>query len=150
VIISPYVAPGSKIRPTPNATDGITYPFDHTSIIATVRELFLKGTPQLTSRDGKAPHLLSALSLAVPTNDGPPSIDSSLIQPLPSEVKDRADASPNGMQRSLSAAAATLPEIPPATAADIPSPTAMPLVQYPTVAIAHANATAATNRFLGV
>ena len=150
VIVSPYVPPGSKIRPTPNAADGITYPFDHTSIIATLRELFLKGTPQLTGRDGKAPNLLSALSLAVPTNDGPPAIDLSLIQPVPAEVKDRADASPNGMQRSLSAAAAMLPEVPPTTPADIPPPTVMPAVQYPTVAIAHANATAATNRFLGV
>ena len=91
-----------------------------------------------------------ALTLAVPTNDGPPSIDPSLIQPLPAEVQDRADAAPNGMQNSLSAAAATLPDTAPATLDAIPAPTALPPVQYPTVAIAHANTTASTNRFLGL
>lgn len=108
------------------------------------------GSLPLTRRDGKAPHLLSALSLAAPTNDGPSSIDPSLIEPLPAEVKDRADASPNGMQRNLSAAAAMLPGAPPTKPADIPPPTSMPAVQFLTVAIAHANATASTNRFLGL
>jgi hypothetical protein len=93
---------------------------------------------------------LSALALAVPTNDGPPSIDPSLIQPLPAEVQDRADAPPNGMQNSLSAAAATLPDTAPAALDAVPAPTALPPVQYPTVAIAHANTTASTNRFLGL
>jgi phospholipase C len=149
VIVSPYIPPGSKIRPQPNE-DGNTYPFDHTSIIATVRKLFTPNDPQLTARDGVAPNLLSALTLAVPTNDGPPSIDPSLIQPLPAEVQDRADATPNGMQNSLSAAAATLPDTAPATVDAIPAPTPLPPVQYPTVAIAHANTTASTNRFLGL
>jgi len=149
VIISPYVSPGSKIRP-PRQPGGHAYPFDHTSIIATVRKLFLPNDPPLTNRDGVAPDLLSALTLAVPTNDGPPSIDPSLLQPKPAEVVDRAEAAPNGIQWSLSAAAAALPETPPATDAAMPTPAELPDVQYPTVAIAHANATASTNRFLGM
>jgi phospholipase C len=148
VIVSPYVPPGSKIRPPPNA-DGNTYPFDHTSIIATVRNLFGLGAP-LTARDAIAPDLLAALSLAVPANDGPPNIDPSLIEPAIAELQTRADASPNGVQRSLSAAAATLPTNPPATEEDIPDPASMPPNQYPTVATAQANATARTNLFLGV
>jgi phospholipase C len=147
VIVSPYVPPGSKIRPTPNG-NGTTYPFDHTSIIATVRNLFGLGQP-LTARDAIAPDLLPALSLAVPANDGPAGIDPSLIQPTVSELETRADAAPNGMQRSLSAAAATLPTSPPATDGDVPGPAPMPPNQYPTVATAQANATARTQLFLG-
>ena len=149
VIISPYVPPGSRIRPTPNPVDGITYPFDHTSIIATVRQLFGLGG-KLTDRDDKAPTLLSALSLAVPANDGPLSIDPGLHEPQFSEVQNRADALPNGMQRSLSAAATTLPTSPPVTEADVPAPAPMPSNPYQTVATAQANATDRTKLFLGV
>jgi phospholipase C len=149
VIVSPYIRPGSKIRPQPNH-DGNTYPFDHTSIIATVRALFTPNDGQLTQRDGVAPDLLSALTLDVPANDGPPSIDPGLLQASAAEVQDRAEATPNGMQNSLSAAAAALPDSPPVTQAAIPAPAPLPPVQHATVAIAQANATASTNRFLGV
>jgi phospholipase C len=149
VIISPYVPPGSKIRPSPNL-DGNTYPFDHTSIIATLRKLFMRDQPQLTEREGIAPDLMSALSLPSPNNDGPPSINASLSQPLSGEVQARADAPPNGIQKSLSAAASVLPNSPLAAVDTIPVPARLPPVEYPTVAIAHANATASTNCFLGV
>jgi phospholipase C len=149
VLISPYVAPGSIIRPPPNPADGITYPFDHTSIIATVRELFIDGAPPLTRRDAIAPHLLSALSLAVPANDGPASVDAGFGEPPVPEVQNRADAQPNGMQRNLSAAAATLPTSPPVTDSDLPDPAEMPPNQYATVATAQANATDRTKLFLG-
>jgi phospholipase C len=147
--VSPYIPPGSKIRARQNP-DGNTYPFDHTSIIATVRNLFLQGEPQLTDRDGVAPDLLSSLGLAAPNNDGPPNIEPSLQQPMPAEVQDRSDAAPNGIQNTLSAAAATLPDSPPASIAAVPAPQNVPTREYPTVAIAHANATASTNRFLGI
>ncbi len=49
VIVSPYVRRGSIIR-APGAT-----PFDHTSIIATLRKLF--GIASLTPRDAAAPDL---------------------------------------------------------------------------------------------
>lgn len=144
VIVSPYVPPGSIIKP-PQGKDA----FDHTSIIATVRELFLKGTPQLTNRDGSAAHLMAALSLAVPANDGPASIDPGHDEPQWTEVQDRADAGPNGMQRSLSAAATLLPTSPPVTAADVPEPLPLPENPYGTVATAHANVTDRTQLFVG-
>jgi len=65
VIVSPYVRAGSLIRPA-----GVT-PFDHTSIIATLRALFRLGT--LTPRDAAAPSLLETL-MPTPDNDGPASI----------------------------------------------------------------------------
>jgi phospholipase C len=148
VIISPYVPPGSKIRPTPNAVDGITYPFDHTSIISTVRELFTPGAAPLTNRDRVAPSLLSALSLPGPDNDGPPSIDGGHNQPTPGEVQERADASPNDLHQSLAAASAMLPTAPLTSQSDVPAPAAMPPIDHPTVAIAQANATARTALFL--
>jgi phospholipase C len=149
VLISPYIKQGSKIRPPPDA-NGKERHFDHTSIIATVRKLFLPGDPPLTRRDAAAPDLLSSLTLAVPGNEGPPRVDPSLMQPAPADVAERAQAEPNGMQASLSAAAAALPSTPPTSATTIPAPAELPDVSFPTVAIAHANATANTNRFLGL
>lgn len=148
VIVSPFVPPGSRIRPPPNARDGVTYPFDHTSIIATVRELFMQGAPPLTHRDGNAPTLLSALSLAVPTNDGPLSIDAGFSEPPFPEVQDRSDASPNGMQRSLSAAATLLPTSPPLTEDDVPEPVPLPESPFLTVATAQAAVTDRMNLFI--
>jgi len=149
VIISPYVPPGSIIAPLPNANDGIKYPFDHTSIIATVRELFLKGTSPLTRRDAIAPHLLDALSLKVPANEGPASVDAGFDEPSVSVVQRRADLSPNGLQAALSAAAAILPMRPPVSAADVPAPAAVPPNRFSTVATAQANVTDRTRLFLG-
>lgn len=65
VVISPWMAPGTVLR----ASDG-SPPFDHTSIIRTVRDLFGLSTP-LTKRDETAPSLLPFLTLAAPTNGGP-------------------------------------------------------------------------------
>ncbi len=71
--ISPWIAPGSIVR---SALHGIAfnaqpYPFDHTSIISTLRDLFNLGAT-LTARDAAAPSLLQYLSfLPAPTNDGP-------------------------------------------------------------------------------
>jgi phospholipase C len=148
VIISPYIPPGSKVRPVP-AADGSTTPFDHTSIIKTVRELFALGG-KLTARDEAAPSLLSALSLAAPNNDGPPSVQAALVPPPVDQQLTRAAATPNGMQGSLAAAAAALPSSAPAAPEEIPeSATPLPLVN-PTVATAAAGATTRTNLFLGI
>ena len=65
VIVSPYVQAASLIRPS-----SVT-PFDHTSIIATLRALFRLGP--LTPRDAAAPSLLETL-MSTPDNDGPASI----------------------------------------------------------------------------
>jgi phospholipase C len=102
VIVSPYVPAGSVIRP-PGET-----PFDHTSIIATLRALF--GIGPLTNRDAAAPTLLPALS-DQPSNDGPASIIAPAVPPAPEQVA-RAGAKPlNDMQRSLSTVAVQLPTI---------------------------------------
>ena len=46
------------------------YPFDHTSIIATLNKLFGPFDP-LTNRDRNAPDLLGCLKLQTPSNYGP-------------------------------------------------------------------------------
>jgi phospholipase C len=69
VIVSPYIRPRTVLRPPP----GAQYPFDHTSILATLRKRFSLGGP-LTKRDEVAPDLESVLSLDQPTNLGPQSL----------------------------------------------------------------------------
>jgi phospholipase C len=100
VIISPYVRPGSVIRP-PGAT-----PFDHTSIIATLRKLFTFAP--LTARDAAAPDLLGTLD-ARPDNDGPAAIAAPAIPPTPAEVAVGASKPLNSLQKSLISAAVHLP-----------------------------------------
>jgi phospholipase C len=147
VIVSPYVRPGSKIRPTGGPADGAAH-FDHTSIIATLRELFRLG-PGLTERDAHAASLLHELELDVPANDGPPSIDVSPIQPAPEEVLSRARAMPNGTQRGLRAAARAFPGAPPGTAEEAPLSTSLSEPGPETVAVAQAITTSRTKVFLG-
>jgi phospholipase C len=143
VIISPYIAPGSKIRSNSAA------PFDHTSIIRTVRDNFSLGAA-LTARDNVSPSLLPALSLLAPNNDGPPSVATALDAPPVSELIKRGSASPNGMQFSLSVAATMLPSSPLTTEKSIPASTTPDRPPFSTVATAQAAATACVNRFLGV
>jgi phospholipase C len=148
VIVSPYIPPGTRIR-APQAAGAAETPFDHTSIIKTVRETFGVQGP-LTDRDAAAPSLLPALTLAVPNNDGPRTIPADLVQPSPDQLSSRGAAAPNGMQASLAAAASHLPATAPVTDDDIPPPIPQNPVSYPTVARAQAAATACTLRFLGL
>jgi phospholipase C len=148
VIVSPYVPPGSKVRAPLNA-DGSVTPFDHTSIIKTVREVFTLGEA-LTLRDDAAPSLMGALSLAAPNNDGPSSIDAVVAQPLAAQLSVRAASVPNGMQASLAAAAANLPASAPASEEMLPDSVTPVAADYPSVATAAAGATARTNLFLGI
>ncbi|HEX3844171.1 MAG TPA: alkaline phosphatase family protein [Steroidobacteraceae bacterium] len=70
IIVSPYIAPGTILRAASTGVPhaGPPYPFDHTSIIATVRKCFgLDGA--LTARDAAAPDLGPVLKLDRPTND---------------------------------------------------------------------------------
>jgi phospholipase C len=143
VVISPYVPPGSIIRP-PSAT-----PFDHTSLIRTAREIFGLGDP-LTERDAVAPSLLPALSLPGPTNSGPLAVTAKLDVPVPSQLVARADAAPNGMQAALSSAASMLPKVPPGATGHVPAPAELGANQYLTVAKAQTNATVRTQQFLGI
>jgi phospholipase C len=143
VIISPYVSPGSKIRSTSGT------PFDHTSIIRTVRDNFGLGEA-LTARDRVAPSVLPALSLLAPNNDGPPSVATALDAPSPSLLIKRGKAAPNGMQASLSAAATMLPDAPLTYGQNIPQSRTPDRPAFPTVATAQAAATACVNRFLAI
>ena len=102
VIVSPYVKAGSVIRPT-----GAT-PFDHTSIIATLRKLF--NFAPLTQRDAAAPDLLESLQQE-PLNDGPVSITAPAPPAAPTEVAVIAAKPPNDLQASLSTLALQLPTV---------------------------------------
>jgi phospholipase C len=143
VVVSPYVPPGSIIRP-PSAT-----PFDHTSIIKTVREAFDLG-PALTARDAAAPSVLPALTLAAPNNNGPLTVTAALDGPALSQLVVRGNAPPNGMQAALSAAATVLPRSPSLVGSTMPESVAMPENEQSTVAAAQSNVTVRTGLFLGV
>lgn len=142
VIVSPYVRAGSVIRPT-----GLT-PFDHTSIIATLRELF--NFAPLTARDAAAPDLLEALD-AEPNNDGPASVVAPAIPPAPPQVARAAAKPPNCLQKSLSTAALHLPTAGADVATHIQRLRSVPDVapQYATVADAAADVAAHMKAFLG-
>jgi phospholipase C len=145
VIVSPWIAPGSKIRAPTETT-----PFDHTSIIKTVREIFDLGD-ELTKRDAAAPSLLPALSLAAANNDGPPSLTAALDEPKPCLLSKRGAAAPNGMQAALAAAAAaSLPANAPEIESQIPPSATPDRPPFRTVATAQAAATVSIRRFLGL
>ena len=107
VIVSPRIKAGTVVRPP----DDCTNPFDHTSIIATLRALWGLGGP-LTGRDAAAPDLLQVLACDDPNpvwNDGPPKIPPPGDGPSPNEVSAAAQLPPNDQQTGLCALAAHLP-----------------------------------------
>jgi len=128
VVISPYCPPGARIRSAPSGLrhDKPPYPFDHTSIISTLRDLFDLGG-QLTDRDAHAPTLTDALSLADPSNDGPSRIAAPEYDPSAAEVADRSQAPANGMQTVLAAAGRRLSQQATATAGAVPLPVGAPI-----------------------
>ncbi|MGH7109919.1 MAG: alkaline phosphatase family protein [Stellaceae bacterium] len=100
VVISPFVAPGSVLRPPRPAAGAPDYPFDHTSIIATLQKLFACGPP-LTPRVAAAPDLLSTLTLDNPENDGPERIVAHPHRPSREEVRAHARRPHNHLQHNL-------------------------------------------------
>ncbi len=132
VIISPWVPAGSIIRPPA----GSPYPFDHTSILATLRKLFDLGEP-LTKRDAAAPDLLHALSLPTPSNTGPASLQIPAPDISNEEVMAAHEEPPNHLQQALAEMASHLP----AGAANVPThaaaldraPVAPPTPRFDTV-----------------
>jgi phospholipase C len=148
LLISPYIAPGSKVRVVPEGLphQGPPYPFDHTSIIATLRILFNLGGP-LTGRDAVAPDLLGPLSLALPTNDGPAQVTADGREPTSTEVQTYSAAPPSGIQALLAKAAELLPRGGPGAS---PTPQPLPATQHASVAQAATAATARVNSFLGI
>jgi phospholipase C len=151
VIISPYMPPGSKVRamPTGVPSSAAPYPFDHTSIIKTLRRLFGLGA-KLTDRDEAAPDLIDALSLDEPQNDGPSSISPAAAAATIAQLKERGGAAPNHMQAALSQMAGQLPPQPLPPGAALPAPQPLTASVPDTVARALANATIQVKSFLGV
>jgi phospholipase C len=104
VIVSPYVAPNTIF----GRSSGV--PFDHTSILATVRKRF--GTQPLTPRDSAAPDLDSVLSLPGPTNLGPRQLKALPYAPAPVTAAVAQSKPLNSMQKALVGLAANLPHSP--------------------------------------
>jgi phospholipase C len=103
VIVSPYIPAGTRLR----ASGPV--PYDHTSVIATLRKRWPElGTP-LSRRDAAAPDLDRVLSLAQPTNKGPAQVDAVRYTPSPTEVAFAQALPLNGMQYGLVKLAANLP-----------------------------------------
>jgi phospholipase C len=112
VVISPYVAAGTVLRSAPDglAHAGPSRPFDHTSIIATLRGRFDPTGGPLTPRDASAPSLDQALTLDQPSNNGPDQIEIPAYTPTPEELQRAKSKPPNDLQRSLCAVTAHLPQ----------------------------------------
>lgn len=70
VIASPYIQPGTILRPTDAYPEDNSVPFDHTSVINTLTLRFNLGKP-LTARVESAPSLERVLNLDDPNNLGP-------------------------------------------------------------------------------
>ena len=103
VIISPYIKQGTVLRPPG------TIPYDHTSVIATLRKRYPELGAPLTSRDAAAPDLDNALTLLAPTNLGPERIDALPYTASPTVVAQAQSQPLNHMQKGLVKLAANLP-----------------------------------------
>jgi phospholipase C len=102
VLISPHIRPGTLLRP-PGAV-----PYDHTSILSTLRKRFDLGPP-LSERDAVAPDLEDVLTLDGPDNPGPERLEARLYLPT-AEAQARRVALPlNDFQLSLLDLASRLP-----------------------------------------
>jgi phospholipase C len=94
VLVSPYIRQGTVLRPPSDV------PFDHTSILATLRKRFGLGAP-LSDRDAVAPDLESALTLDKPDNLGPESLEALPYVASAVELAAAKAIPLNGMQKSL-------------------------------------------------
>jgi phospholipase C len=103
VIVSPLVKAGTVLRPAGKL------PFDHTSVLATLRKRFGLGVP-LSDRDAVAPDLECALSLSAPLNLGPLTLEAHSYVPSPAELELAKQIPLNGMQRCLLELAHMLPQ----------------------------------------
>ncbi len=105
VIVSPYIERGTVFGKTAGQ------PYDHTSIIATVRHRFNLGTA-LTARDVNAPDLDGILTRPKPDNAGPSSINGLPYAPSVQLAAHRQLQPLNSMQKALLTLAANFPETP--------------------------------------
>lgn len=102
IIASPYVRQGTILRPSGDV------PFDHTSIIATLRKRFSLGA-SLTARDAVAPDLDLVLALELPSNLGPERVEALPYAPSPTEVAQAQTEPLNHHQKALVKLAGLLP-----------------------------------------
>ena len=105
VIVSPYVSPGTIFGKPKSVA------YDHTSIIATLRNRFRLGAP-LTARDAQAPDLDNVLSLPKPTNRGPVRLKALPYASSPKAAAVAQTKPLNSMQKALVGAAAKLSPAP--------------------------------------
>jgi len=103
VIVSPYIRQGTVLRPPGKL------PYDHTSILATLRKRFNLGAP-LSNRDAVAPDLESALTLENPDNLGPERLDALPYVATPTDLAQAKAIPLNGLQKSLLDLAKRLPK----------------------------------------
>jgi phospholipase C len=151
VIISPYMPSGSVVRSAQAgaAYDAPPYPFDHSSIIATLRRLFSLGDA-LTNRDRVAPDLLGPLSLENPTNDGPTHIDFKSPAVDVDAIRALGYAAPNGHQAALSRMAQLLPSGPISEEAGMSEARVQSEIGFETVVAAGLDAVSRVKSFLGL
>jgi phospholipase C len=108
VIVSPFVAPGSILRPPLAAASEPSHPFDHTSIIATLQRILGFAAP-MTPRIAAAPDLLCTLTLSAPENDGPERISGHPRFPTRTEARAHVRRPHNRLQRNLKSVRAGIP-----------------------------------------
>jgi phospholipase C len=106
VIVSPYIKSGVTMRAPASGP-----PFDHTSVIATLRKRFNLGAP-LSKRDAVAPDLGSAADawLAKPDNLGPDHIDATPVVAVAQKLSDARQQPVSDLQRSILHVHANLPD----------------------------------------
>jgi len=148
VVISPYIRPGTIIRPGADGQDPFR-PFDHTSILATLRKLFALGGP-FTDRDAVAPDLLSSLNLAAPMNNDLKSLAAAQFTVSSELATKHSVIPPNELQQELAQLAGSLPAQAPITEADLPETTPILERSYVSVLDAAVNATAQVKSFLRI
>ncbi len=113
VLVSPYIKAGTILRSAPDglAHQGPPYPFDHTSVIATLRKRFGIVKP-LTQRDAVAPSVDNVLNLDSPSNKGPDKINIPPCEFTPAQLQAAKDAPANDFQKAAFEAMSLLPVVP--------------------------------------
>lgn len=105
VLVSPFIAKGTVLRRPPDGT-----PFDHTSVIATLRKRFHIDRP-LTRRDAVAPDLASVFTLTEPRQDCPETLTPLSYTIPPDRLEAALHAPLNEFQKAMHEAARHLPAL---------------------------------------
>jgi phospholipase C len=110
IIISPYIEPGTILRSAAAGLPhvGPPYPYDHASVVATLRKCFNLGGA-LTNRDNAAPDLDAVLNLDAPTNNQLPAITVPAYVPSQKDLQDAIGRPLTDIQIALHRLASILP-----------------------------------------